>query len=131
MANTVKFVAKTPYGWSVGPKPYPATQAIPQWWKDHKPYQKTAFHETGDRLMVENYESNVTFKKCTPMLDAMASGYILPLWSDVFVRMIDENNYDVTWEEKEEPVFGYHGKDANTIPTPEGYENIVFKYNNF
>ena len=87
MAKTIKFTAKDPYGWEVQPKPFPASQAIPEWWRSVTPYEISPDNPDGKKLIVKNALSNTTFKKCTPMLDALTTGYILPLWSDVQVTI--------------------------------------------
>jgi hypothetical protein len=121
----IKWIARDKYFYDVAPKPYPASQSIPDWWKHQTPYLKSKENPDGKKLIVENLVSNATFKKCTPMLDALGSGYIVPLWSDVQVRKIDGSSR-ITWKVKTS-VFEQHGPSSYDVPTPPGYGE-VFKY---
>ena len=61
------------------------------------------------------------------MLDAISSGYIIPLWCDV--QVIKENNEHGIFWKVDSDVFQIHGNQGNVnIPSPEGYGNQVFKY---
>jgi len=120
MANKIKFIARDPYAYDVCPRPYPASKAIPQWWKDAKPY-------TSGKFEMNNGNVNTNFIKCTPMLDALTSGYIFPLWSDVYVKQ--ENGLpNIQWRVSRD-VFAIHGKDIG-VEVPNGYSELVFKYCN-
>lgn len=114
--------------WEIAPKPIPASKVIPDWWKNMNPYDITPDNPKGSKLIVENFTSNATFKKCTPMLDALTSGYILPLWSDVQVRQIN-GQARITWRVKRN-VFEEHGVSSRYINPPAGYTNQVVKYIN-
>lgn len=124
----IKFTAEDPHMWEVALKPIPASQTIPEWWKSMTPYNQTPDNPDGTKLIVENTVPNITFKKCTPMLDALTSGYILPLWSDVQVRQVG-GEARVTWKTKRN-VFEIHGMSSRHINPPEGYTRQVLKYMN-
>jgi|694.fasta_scaffold120427_2 hypothetical protein len=135
MTNVIKFTAKNEYAWTVQQKPVPASTLVPLWWKDMHPYEMGPENPTGKKIIVENQVSNATFKKCTPMLDALLSGYICTLWADVQVRQqksIDNKFYPkITWRAKYyQGVFQGHQLSSESIPPPTGYSNIVFKYMN-
>ena len=125
----ITFTAVDEYFWNVAPKPFPAKQMLPKWWKDMTPYQKTHDNPDGKKLIIENFHANTTFKKCTPMLDSLTSGYIIPLWADVQVRQIDDNPV-ITWRVQQKSVFQVHGENSNYVETPYGYYSQVFKYMN-
>jgi hypothetical protein len=110
------------------PKPVPASSMVPQWWKDMTPYVVSADNPDGKKLLVRNKESNASWKKCTPMLDALTSGYIITLWADVQVTQTQEGPY-VTWKPNKN-VFELHGNETRFIPAPPGYDTVVFKYIN-
>ena len=96
LVNEIEFVALDKHAFKVCSKPFPASQAIPQWWKDASPYVKSERNPDGKKIIVEDRESNASFKKCTPMLDMLSSGYIVPLWSDVQVKI--ESGFPlITW----------------------------------
>jgi hypothetical protein len=124
--NEIEFVAINKHSFEVCPKPFPASQAIPQWWKDASPYTKGPENLDGKKIIIQNYESNASFKKCTPMLDVLSSGYIVPLWTDVQVRNI--NGYpSVTWRSNKD-VFELH--DGQEVEIPHGYQKSQFKFLN-
>lgn len=126
--NTIKFEARDEYGWEVAQRPYPATQAIPDWWKAMTPYEKSSDNPEGNKLIVRNRMSNAGPKKCVPMLDALTSGYIIPLWSDVQVKNEGPNKH-ITWRVQED-VFQEHGMQAREVQTPIGFNEQVFKFMN-
>jgi hypothetical protein len=128
MKQTIRFEAINEYGWEVADRPYPATQAVPDWWKAMTPYTRTIDNPKGNKLIVSNRASNAGPKKCVPMLDAITSGYIIPLWADVQVVNSDTNKL-LTWRTSES-VFQEHGQQAHEVQTPTGYNPQVFKFLN-
>jgi hypothetical protein len=128
MKQVIKFEAKDEYGWEVTERPYPATQAIPEWWKAMTPYTKSEDNPKGNKLIVRNFASNAGPKKCVPMLDAITSGYIIPLWADVQVQNVGEEK-SITWRVTQN-VFEEHGIQAREVQTPIGYNPQVFKFIN-
>lgn len=131
MNKKIEFVARDEWAWKTCLKPIPASENIPQWWKDLTPYEKNHNNPDGNKLIVENYASNASAKKCIPMLDALTTGYLISLWTDVQVKKIENNPIpQITWLVKSRPVFTLHSNAHHTIQAPTGYENIVFKYEN-
>jgi hypothetical protein len=128
LSNIIKFKARSKYDFEVQPKPFPASQAIPEWWREMTPYEKSEISPEGKKIIVNNRMSNTTFKKCTPMLDALSSGYIIPLWSDVQIRQVD-GFPEITWR-TESNVFELHGGSSWMVQTPTGFNKTVFKYLN-
>jgi hypothetical protein len=124
----IKFIARDPYMYEISPRPFPAAQELPDWWRSMTPYHKSSEDPSGKKLIIENGVSNATFKKCIPMLDALTSGYIAPLWSDVQVRQVN-NEARITWKVTPN-VFEEVGGSSAHIKPPEGYSNQVFKYAN-
>jgi len=126
------FTAVDTYHDEVAIKPFPATQAIPEWWKKMTPYLAVPEQvKKGNFFLGRNSIPNTSFKKCTPMLDALASGYIIPLWTDVFVTCNPEGFPVITWKTLGgRGVFAQHGDNAMDVETPLGYSNLVFKYLN-
>jgi hypothetical protein len=128
LSNKIKFIASDEYGWEVCPKPFPASDAIPDWWRAMPPFQPSINNPDGKKMIIENGSSNASPKKCVPMLDAMTSGYIIPLWADVQVRQVHGKPY-ITWRVKRE-VFTLHGAMAEKVERPEGYSSDVLKFLN-
>lgn len=126
LVNKIEFVALDRYAFEVCPKPFPASQALPQWWKNATPYIKSLENPDGKKIIVENSESNASFKKCTPMLDMLSSGYIVPLWADVQVRI--ENGFPyITWRVAKSV---FEGHDGQEVEIPDGYQKSQFKFLN-
>jgi len=82
--------------WGAIPDPIPASKACPQWYKDLEKYTVHGEYVPG------------TFKSCVPARDAMFAGYILPLWTDLHVRINPTIN-DVLFESPSQfDVVGIH-----------------------
>jgi hypothetical protein len=131
MSKNITFIATSKYYEELcsDEKPYPASKLLPKWWKDSTPYLKNASNPDGTKIILEDWESNATFKKCTPMLDSLTSGYIIPLWSDVLVRK-GEVYPEISWRVRSQPVFEFHGESSLNMESPEGYYERALKYNN-
>ena len=121
MSKKIKFMAVDEFRFDTQLKPYPASKALPQWWKDVNPY----WGEEQSVKVFPNGHTNASFKKCTPMFDSLTAGYILPLWTDVYVS--NENGIpSIEWQTITPP-FGTHGE-LKSIEAPLGYSNFIFKY---
>ena len=130
MSKNIKFTAMSRRGYETQNRPVPATTLIPEWWKAMTPYDRSEKNPDGKKLFMIGGSANATFKKCTPMLDAVTSGYILTLHADVLVRQEEgAPGPSVTWRTND-PIFDVHGTGARSIPAPVGYDNVVFKYLN-
>lgn len=104
----------------------PAYKYIPKWHKDLPQFMPTPEYPSGNKPVIEKNHHIWTVKKCTPLLDGMTAGYIVPLWSDVQIRDIDGNKR-ISWLTNL-PVFEEHGPSGDIIPSPPGYEKKVFRY---
>jgi len=126
LVNEIEFVALDRYAFEVCPKPFPASQALPRWWKDASPYIKSKKNPDGKKIIIENLESNASFKKCTPMLDLLSSGYIVPLWADVQIT-IEDGNPLITWRVQKNVFDLHYGQE---VEIPDGYQKTQFKFLN-
>lgn len=130
--TNIEFIARSPYFDAVAPKPYPAKNFLPEWYKNMPSYN--ADRNGKRKLSVVTGTSSVTPKMCTPMYDSFATGYIIPLWADVEVGQ-DLGSPMLSWRTKAMQ-FEMHGgvgrgNDGNTgLTTPEGYSPVVFKWMN-
>lgn len=124
----ITFRALDKYSYDVCLPPIPASKKIPDWWRNARPYSVSPENPDGSKLIVENRVSNASFKKCTPMLDGITSGYIIELWADVQVKQTDFGPV-INWRTHKD-VFTLHGEDSRYIPAPPSYSNVVFKYLN-
>ena len=111
-------------GYETEQRPYPAKKSLPKWYKDLPSYD---VNPDGKReLYLVDGVSNVTAKKCMPMLDSMMAGYIIPLHSDVQV-INDKETPEISWRSIN-PVFEIHGTSAEGVETPPGYHKRPFKF---
>ena len=72
---------------NVIPEPYPARKLIPSWYK-----RLPNFTDSPDGKF-----DFKTLKRCPPFLDAISSGWIIPLAADVQFNIVDEGT-GVSWE---------------------------------
>ena len=131
MSNKIIFTAVDEYANNVSMKPYPAYQSIPKWWKDMPPYNIDKDNPTGKRLVIKDNANNGSPKKCTPMLDAITAGYIIPLWTDIQIRSISDTEYvpGIFWKARRD-VFFPNTDASRMIEGPVGYYSATFKYIN-
>jgi hypothetical protein len=120
--NKIIFRAQDEHVWEVRQKPYPAVKGLPEWWKNIPAYS------TDDNKLRLNPQSTVTVKKCAPTLDALAAGYIVPLWSDILVTKNDEKMPYLQWKTNRAVFEVWHQSQVSNYEIPNGFSPIVFKY---
>lgn len=121
----VKFLAADKYTETVVPQPVPASQLIPQTYKDMLQY----FPD--NKLRITNRQVNATGKKCPPMLDAMTSGYMFTLFADVLVSTQGTNKL-INWKvEGKSPADAHHVWQAAGLNRPRGTHEQPFKWHNW
>lgn len=131
----IEFVARSPYFEKVAPKPYPAKEYLPKWYKTMPSYNKPP-GQTERFLSVIGGVSSTSPKMCTPMYDTFTTGYIIPLHTDLEVRTIN-GEPTIHWRTKTIPVerhgggYDMNGIAGNTgLTVPDGYSPTVFKWIN-
>jgi hypothetical protein len=62
-------------------KPKPASKFLPEWYKNTKSYVNDSKKPLGDGTVAP------TIKRCIPVLDAITSGYIITLPTDIYVSI--------------------------------------------
>ena len=72
MSKTIQF--KIEEEMKYVPSIVPASQALPQWYKD-----------TPQDMPDSPAWTSGTYRTCLPFFDAMTQGYIIPLWADLYV----------------------------------------------
>jgi hypothetical protein len=85
----------------------PAVKSIPEWYKN-SPQQ---MYENAKTILHKNNRSmtNSTYKKCTPFLDALSSGYMIKLSADVEVSINEKTGFpNVEWRSPEREIVGLH-----------------------
>jgi hypothetical protein len=116
----IKFIAAGKHVLEVREKPVPALELLPDWWKDMQPFSDGKFY-------LDPYPSS-TAKKCFPLLDGLTSGYILKLWSDIFVTKDQNGNRVIQWAVGEPVLDPWHQSQVSSYSIPEGYGKEVYKY---
>jgi len=86
------------------PEPELASHFMPKWFND-----MPAHHGSGSNIIN-------TAKRCVPMLDVMAAGYIIPLWTDLKITYPEEENREVRFSWR----FGSSVTSAENIVTMAG-----------
>jgi hypothetical protein len=121
------------------PKPRPATEYIPQWYKDAKAY----LDPSGKKAPTLDGSPMSTIKRCMPLWDMMTAGYILETPYDIYIRQTPEGPY-FQWGSQEAIIFQHmdqfqnhpYSKDINyavrivvpwSIKTPKGWSIMVME----
>lgn len=128
MSKNINFRARSKTEFDVQLKPYPAVKSLPKWFTDSSPYINDASWPNDGKSHVRGRAVNHNFKKCTPLLDGMSAGYIIPLWADVEVD--SSQKYPNVWWKARQDIFLSHGDNTQEIVPPPGYNPQVFKYLN-
>jgi hypothetical protein len=120
--NKIIFEAQNETVFETREKPVPASQFIPQWWKDIPKYA------VNNKL--EMFPSaNITVKQCAPTIDMFSTGYIIPLWADLLVSQ-NQDGPQITWSTLQDtPVNPWHELQVAGFKSPEGFSKKIFKYN--
>lgn len=101
-------------------KPYPASKAMPEWWKS----SPSLVDMPGSNLFKTS-----TFKRCSPMLDAISAGYIVPLHTDLEVVMDGDKPF-IRWNGPYPSVDVHVDEKVNGLEIPVDCYQTVFKYLN-
>jgi hypothetical protein len=128
MSKNINFRATSKTEFEVQLKPYPAIKKLPEWFMNELPYEQIFNAPDDNKFHVINRIANHTFKKCTPLFDALGAGYIVPLWADAMVERQGDGHL-IFWKTKGD-IFSIHGQSSRRIIAPVGYDQMVYKYHN-
>jgi hypothetical protein len=99
--------------------PRPASKYIPDWYKETK---TKSFSGQPEHIDLK------TLKACIPFLDALNSGYIYELWSDVEV-VNNSNGISIHWNmEQFQPISTKPQSSIGKLQIPEGYDETVYSF---
>ncbi len=106
---------------------YPAEDFIPEWYRT-SPSKLPGF----DSELMTNSPGFITstYKKCTPFLDAMSSGYIVALSADIEVLLTDDGSPHIQWRTTRTIVTAHTEEQWRGLPCPDGYFPFVYKWSN-
>jgi len=120
MLNKKINITCEPHLYGVIPNPVPAIKCAPSYFKAIPP-------------QTNGNPKNGTAKRCVPFLDALSQGFIIPFWTDVFVRAVNgEITIDFPQNFQQEETLGTHdisqlsGHPLNDKP----YGDILLKFIN-
>jgi hypothetical protein len=105
----------------------PSSEFIPEWYRLSK---NKISNETTELNQYSPQVTTSTFKKCTPFLDAMTSGYTVYLTADV--EVFENNNGDarILWRTNRDIITEHLSSQWEGLPVPEGYRPVVLKWHN-
>jgi hypothetical protein len=118
-------------------KPKPASQYVPKWYKDAKPYTDPS----GKKAPTMDNTPAATIKRCMPVWDLMTAGYIIETPYDIYIRQTPTGPY-FQWGSFESIAFQTHeqfqnhpySRDINyavrilhpwSIKTPKGWSVLI------
>ena len=117
----IKFIAEDEHSWHVKEKPVPASQLLPQWWKDMKKY-------SSEKQKFELFPApNSTVKQCFPTLDMLNAGYIVTLPADVYVTIGEDNQPEIRWNVTYNVFDVWTPHQVSSFEIPDGFSSRVFK----
>lgn len=121
------------------PKPKPASEYIPQWYKDAKSYTDPS----GKKAPTMDGTPYSTVKRCMPLWDMMTAGYIIETPYDIYVRQTPEGPYwqwgemaAIAFQSMEQTQNHPNFRDINyairilhpwSIKTPKGWSVIIMQ----
>lgn len=76
-------------------KPVPAKTIIPNWYKNIKPYSNEDKNFYFDHTI--GMITNITVKKCVPVMDVITSGYLITTYCDIEVRKDFDGSPAFVW----------------------------------
>ena len=108
--------------------PVPSKSFIPQWYKDTPPYVENE-KEPGMHPNINAHVSNGTLKSCLPFLDALTTGYMATLASDIEIRKLADGEMSVRWSQLFIDIVQGHNLDQTShLPLNHGEYKFVSKW---
>jgi hypothetical protein len=105
----------------------PAIEFIPDWYRK----SNSKITGTNSELSIANPAmTNSTYKRCTPLLDAMTSGYISFLTADIEVMLKDNGMPYLLWRTERKIITEHTVEQWEGFPCPNGYAPFVYKWYN-
>ena len=105
----------------------PASEFIPEWYRT----ANGRFEESTTELSPSTpHATTSTFKKCTPFLDAMTTGYMVYLTADIEIGRSPDGVPLILWRTVRDIVTDHSEEQWKGLPVPEGYLPIVLKWHN-
>ena len=104
------------------PIPKKSSIHLPDW------YSKSERWIDSDKPVIKNYGANQGLKHCVPFLDAMTSGYMVELWTDIQVERVSESEASITWLVPPDPIVVRSQGSGALIPRPAGHDQTHYAW---
>jgi hypothetical protein len=105
----------------------PSSEFIPEWYRLSS---TTMSGHTTSLNPKQPFSTTSTYKKCSPFLDAITSGYTMYLSADIEVMKKPDGFPYVMWR-TERPIITEHSAEQwDGVPVPSGYSPFVYKWHN-
>lgn len=105
--------------------PAPARSSVPEWYKKAKRFRGGQM-----QILGEGGGLNKDIKLCIPFLDALTSGYMLTIPTDLLVKR-DEKGVGFFWNEAPS-IIEIRPKDmASTLPRPAGHDQDLYAWHTY
>lgn len=122
----ISFIPQTEFAADCLTPPLPAKQVLPQWYKD------TPFFIEGMSQYVHHpcNAPPTTVKGCNPFMDALISGYVYCLSSDLEIVNEGSDNYSFYWRTPNQVITHHTKAQHPLLPSPFQGSESVFKFHN-
>jgi hypothetical protein len=105
----------------------PASQFIPEWYR----LSSSTMNGFSTRLLPEHPSvTTSTYKRCTPLLDAMTTGYMAYLTADIEVTKKSDGMPYINWRTSRTIISEHSADQWEGFQSPEGYHKFVYKWHN-
>lgn len=122
----IKFFPMSKLAQNVSICPQPSSKFLPEWYKKTEIYVN---NEKNARIHRSSAESaNTTLKACMPFLDAMLSGYMVSLSSDVEIFKNEKNVLEIKWRTSHPLVESHPSQQTHSIPRTKNEYYEVLKW---
>ena len=105
----------------------PSSEFIPEW------YRKSVSQRPGTNSELLIHSPNLTtstYKKCTPLFDAVTAGYMMHLTADIEVIKKEDDLPYIMWRTKRKIITDHSLSEWEGLPCPDGYSAYVYKWHN-
>jgi hypothetical protein len=126
MFNKKNILKHASYGDGI-PSIFPAKQAIPEWYKNG-----VRIDNLDESKKVKILPVQPGFKLCTPFLDSMTTGYMIPLMVDIAVKQTD-GGPSISYSNIIGAPISLRDQDFvnSTLPTPQGMSTLHFVWQTY
>jgi hypothetical protein len=101
---------------------YPSQKYLPEWYRREKKF------DGGDPKIFGIRDANLTYKSCIPFFDSLTNGYMVELWTDIFVKKNESGIPIITWNVGPDPV--YPRNPIESFIQPHGHNEHHFAWFN-